>query len=404
MPKLTAGPTAFTVLGLCFALTMLGRGAAESFSVFLLPIAQAFDWDRAQVVSIYSTAALAAGLASPVVGRLFDRSGPRTVYGCGLLLLGIGFSAAPYAQALWHLQLSIGLASGLGTACLGNVTGSLLLGRWFGPRLPTAMAIVYSASGAGTLALLPLSQLLIDRLAWRGAYQVLGGAMLVLAALVLLLPWRRLAAGSATVPRPSSAAGAAEDWTLARAVRHHAFWALLSTYFFTAIGMFALSAQVVAYLVEAGFSPLEAATAWGSSGVFMVLGMLTVSLLDSVIGRRRAILLSYTLSTSGMVMLWFLGRFPSAWLLFGFLLCFGSTHGSRGPLISAAAMSIFRGRRVGEIFGAILLGSGLGAALGSWIGGLIHDWTGSYDWVIAFALLNVLLGMAPFLVVPMLRR
>lgn len=401
---LKADPAAFGVLGLCFALTMLGRGAAEAFSVFLLPISAAFGWDRAAVVSIYSLAALTAGLASPFVGRLFDRVGPRAVYGYGLLLLAAGFSLAAHGQALWQLQLCIGFVAGLGTACLGNVVGSLLLGRWFGPRLPAAMAVVYSASGAGTLALLPLSQLLIDRMGWRGAYQALGIAMGALALLVLLLPWRRLSAGSADVARPTAAAGGAVDWTLASALRHHAFWALFSTYFFTAVGMFSLSAQVVAYLVESGFTPLEAAAAWGSSGVFMVLGMLTVSLLDALIGRRRAILLSYGLSTSGMVMLWLLARYPSGWLLFGFLLCFGSTHGSRGPLISATAINLFRGRRVGEIFGAILLGSGLGAALGSWCGGLIHDWTGSYEAVIGFALASVLIGMAPFLLVPLLRR
>jgi hypothetical protein len=67
-------------------------------------------------------------------------------------------------------------------------------------------------------------------------------------------------------------------------------------------------------------------------------------------------------------------------------------------------MNIFRGKRVGTILGAISLGSGLGAALGSWSGGLILDWSGSYDPMIAFALVNVLLGMAPFLIVPALRR
>ena len=103
-------------------------------------------------------------------------------------------------------------------------------------------------------------------------------------------------------------------------------------------------------------------------------------------------------------MLWFLRTYPSVWLLIGFLFCFGSTLGSRGPLISATAMGIFRGEGVGTIFGAISLGAGLGSALGSWSGGLIHDWTNSYDLVIAFALINLFLGMAPFLVVPTLRR
>jgi hypothetical protein len=94
--------TALAVLSLCFALSMLGRGAGDAFTV---------------------------------------------VYGLGLLLLGAGFSLAAFSQALWQLQLCVGLAAGLGAACLGNVTNSLLLGRWFGRRLPTAMAVVYSAAG-----------------------------------------------------------------------------------------------------------------------------------------------------------------------------------------------------------------------------------------------------------------
>ena len=77
--------------------------------------------------------------------------------------------------------------------------------------------------------------------------------------------------------------------------------------------------------------------------------------------------------------------------------------GSRGPLITATAMKIFRGERVGTIYGTISIGSGLGSAFGSWCGGLIHDWTHSYDPLIAFALVSVVLGMIPFLVVPALR-
>jgi predicted MFS family arabinose efflux permease len=195
-----------------------------------------------------------------------------------------------------------------------------------------------------------------------------------------------------------------ENWTLGSAMRHPAFWGLFSTYFFTAVGMYAISVQVVAYLVEAGFPALFAATAWGFSGVLLVVGMVSVSLLDAWLGRRGAILLAYGLSVSGIIMLWLLGRYPSVWLLIGFVCCFGSTLGSRGPLISATAMSIFQGNRVGTIFGAISLGSGLGAALGSWSGGLILDWSGGYDAMIAFALVNVLLGMAPFLILPELRR
>ena len=395
---------ALNVLALCFALSVLGRGLGESFTVFLKPISENFGWDRAQVVSVYSLAALAGGLASPLIGRLFDRSGPRAVYSLGLILLGGAFLTAAHAQQLWQFQLSLGLCVGLGIAFIGNVPNSILLGRWFGPRLPTAMAIVYSATGAGVLILLPASQILIDQIGWRGAYQIFGAAALFLLLPLLVLPWRMFSAGSPHLARSAAADFVDEGWTLLSAMRHHAFWALFSTFFFTAIGMYAIAPQVVAYLIDAGFPPLQAATAWGFSGVVLLFGMLGVSSLDGIIGRRPSVLLSYAVSIVGIVLFWLLQWYPNFWMLTGFVVCFGSMIGSRGPLLTATAMKIFRGERVGTIYGTISIGSGLGSAFGSWSGGLIHDWSHSYNPLIAFSLVSVLLGMIPFLVVPALRR
>lgn len=395
---------ALNVLALCFALSVLGRGLGESFTVFLLPISQSSGWDRAEVISIYSLAALAGGLAAPIIGRLFDRSGPRTVYTLGLALLGGAFLCAAYAQQLWQFQLTLGLCAGLGIACIGNVPNSIMLGRWFGPKLPTAMSVVYSAAGAGVLLLLPLSQILIDRFGWRGAYQIFGGTALVLLLPLLFLPWKLFASGSPTLKKSVAAEMIDEGWTLLSAMRHHAFWALFSTFFFTAVGMFALSAQIVAYLVDAGFPPLQAATAWGFSGVVLLFGMLGVTWLDGVIGRRRSVLFSYALSIIGIGLLWLLKTYPNVWLLTAFVVTFGSMIGSRGPLITATAMKIFRGERVGTIYGTITIGSGLGSSFGSWAGGLIHDMTGSYDALLLFALVSVILGMIPFLVIRALRE
>jgi MFS family permease len=395
---------ALNVLALCFALSVMGRGLGESFTVFLKPISESFGWDRAQIVSVYSLTWFASGLTAPLVGRLFDRSGPRTVYSLGMFLLGASFLTASRAQYLWQFQLSIGLCVGIGIAFIGNVPNSILLGRWFGQRLPTAMAILYSAAGGGILLLLPASQILIDHLSWRGAYQIFGIAALCLLVPLLLLPWCLFSSGSPHIVKKADPDFIDQGWTLLSAMRHHAFWALFSTFFFTSVGMYAIAAQIVAYLIDAGFPPLQAATAWGFSGVVLLFGMLGVTSLDAVIGRRPSVLISYAISIVGIILLWLLQWHPNFWILTGFVICFGSMIGSRGPLITATAMNIFRGKRVGTIYGTISIGSGLGSALGSWSGGLIHDFTSSYNPVIAFSLVSVVLGMIPFLFVPALRR
>jgi MFS family permease len=132
--------------------------------------------------------------------------------------------------------------------------------------------------------------------------------------------------------------------------------------------------------------------------------MIGVTQLDRIIGRRPSVLISYAISIVGIGLLWLLQWYPNFWLLTAFVVSFGSMIGSRGPLLTATAMKIFRGERVGTIYGTISIGSGLGSAFGSWGGGLIHDWTHSYNPLIVFSLAAVFLGMIPFLVVPALRR
>src|SRR5215470_8223788 len=119
-----AGFAAFAVLAVCFLLSALGRGLGQSFTVFLLPISETFGWNRGQIISVYSVASLATAVASPLVGRMFDRFGPRVVYSLGLIVLAGALLVGAYGQQLWQLQLSLGLCVGLGIAGIGLVPNS----------------------------------------------------------------------------------------------------------------------------------------------------------------------------------------------------------------------------------------------------------------------------------------
>jgi MFS family permease len=397
-----ARTTAAAVLATCFAMNLLARGASETFAVFLLPLEQEFQSSRSQLTGIYSVFMLVHGIAAPVMGSVFDRYGPRISYGVGLACFALAYLLAARAQSLWQLTLSLGALVGIGAAALSMVTASGLIARWFRGRLGTAMGLAYAGYGVGVMLLVPASQMLIARHGWRDAYNVLGIALLLCVPVFLALPWTRWSAGRDA--RATASAGAwRTPWTLRAAARDGAFWGLFAVFFFTAAAIYSTTVQAVVYLVDTGFTALQAATAFGAIGVLSTAGMGSAGWLADRIGRRRSVAISFSLTIAGVIMLMALSRAPGLWLLGTAVFCFGLSAGSRGPVISTLAAELFPGGGLGAIFGAVTLGMGMGAALGSWASGALFDVTGNYLAGFLFATATAALGLAQFWLVPALR-
>ena len=92
--------TAIAVLAVAFVFNVLGRGAGETYAVFLLPLEREFGWSRSQLTSVYSVYLLVGGLIAPLVGTLFDRIGPRAVYTAGLACLAAAYLLAGTLSSL----------------------------------------------------------------------------------------------------------------------------------------------------------------------------------------------------------------------------------------------------------------------------------------------------------------
>jgi MFS family permease len=396
-PARSAHATALGVLALCTSINLVSRGIIESFAVFLLPLAREFQAERASLTGVYSVYMLAHGLSAPAVGVLFDRLGARAVYCAGVTCFALAYLFASAAASLWQIYVALGLMAGMGTAAIGTTPSSALVSRWFGPRLPRAMAMLYAALGIGVLVLAPASQWLIDTWGWRTAYRVLAGVVLLLLPVLLLAPWRTIEAGHpqyATAGRGGRAR--AVQWNLGRALRERAFWALAGAFFVTAVSTYAINVQAVAYLVEVGFSPLQAASIYGAAGVMSLLGMFGSGMLSERFGERRIATLSYSCTIAGICALALLQWQALGAAVLAFILLFGSMQGSRGPLIATVVARLFAGSGVGSIYGGLALAMGLGGAAGSWGAGLLHDLTGGYNAGFALGAVGAVAGIALF--------
>ncbi|MFI5000872.1 MAG: MFS transporter [Reyranellales bacterium] len=381
------------LVALCFALGVASRSISDTFAVFVPALQQAFDASRSSVTVVYSFALLAGGTGAPLAGWIVDRFGLRTLTVVGMSAAALATLSASKATEIWHLYLGLGIVMGFGGASLSGVLNSSILVRWFpANRLGVALAVAWSASGVGAIVMLPLAQHIIATSGWRQAYFVFSLVSAAFIPLLLVLPWRRIAQGAPGLARLHAASGAGP--TVGEAVREWPFWALTFSFGLTSIGIFSLVPQAMVYLLERGMDGAYAARALAVAGFLTPLGMVGFSWLADRGGRRIAAILAYACSIAGIGALALVrGPTDDLWLWL-YVLLFGGSMGSRGPMISTLATLRYRGANFGRIYGLISIGMGLGGFLGAWIGGLLHDFTGGYAAVMIVAAAALVLAAA----------
>ena len=374
------------LVALCFALGVASRSISDSFAVFVPALQAEFNASRSAVTVIYSFALLMGGIGAPIAGWILDRFGLRVLTVTGMCAASLATASASQAGALWHLYLGLGLVMGFGASAVAGVLSSALVSRWFPPhRLGVAMAVAWSASGVGAIVVFPLAQHMIVVSGWRHAELIFSMVSAAFIPLLLVLPWRRIERGVADVSPQRVGGGASSGPTVGEAIRDWPFWALTSSFGLTSVGIFALVPQAMVYLLERGLDGAFAARALAVAGFLTPLGMIGFSWLADRGGRRIAALLAYACSIGGVGALALVRGPHDEIFLWAYVVLFGGSMGSRGPMISTLAALRYRGAHFGRIYGLITIGTGVGGFMGAWTGGLLHDFTNGYAAVLVFS-------------------
>jgi MFS family permease len=365
----------WAALATSFLMVVLVQGISNSFSVFLLPLSDELGGFRSAAAAAFSVHNLAVGLVATVVDRLMERFGERPVLAMGAVVLGAGVGLAGRATSPVELLFWFGVVAGVGAGFLGSVAQTVMLNRWFPTARGAVNGIALSGMGLGIFLFAPLSAFLIARVGWRMAFATLGvGTALLLVPTAVLTPPRP--------PEPAGAASAgsvpARDERLGPILGTAQFWCFAAAFFFTPISNFMVTTHQVAHLVEAGFDASRAAAAFGLVGLLSAVGRVGFGTLSDRWGRVPAALLSYAATAGGTLALLLLAPGAPKWLLWAYVLPFGLTLGARGPIVAALTADVYRGRSYGAVLGLITLGNRLGSAIGPWLGGVLHDLTGSY--------------------------
>ncbi|WP_165838854.1 MFS transporter [Roseicella frigidaeris] len=390
---------AWLTLAAAFLAFTVGASVMHSYTVFLLAFVADFGWSRAESSVAYSVGQLVGGLSSPLIGTMVDALGARRMVLLGGTLLVVGLIGSAHAEALWQMVFLYGVVITFGANCIGLLVFVPLVSRLFARRRGMAISVLQSANAFGRAASAPASQVTIEALGWRGAYLAAAAV-----AAAVLLPLAALFGGRrAEAARAAAGGGGAVErpWTLAEAIRTPQFWLLFLVYMLTSIGSFLVSLHQIAFAVDVGFDPLYAAGVLGMGSFLAMPGVVATGTLSDYIGREYSALLAYGISIIGVFCALAITG-PGDHLLLWLHACFfGLTWGARGPAITAKTADLFPGPRLGTILGVITIGSGLGAAIGSWAAGFIFDVSGSYRVAFIGSILAYALGSLAFY---MLRR
>ncbi len=395
-----------------FTITIVAYAMRNTFSVFYPVIVSDFGWTRGSTALMFSLALLSYGLFAPVAGTLADRYRPRYVLALGGVVVGGGLALLSLASSVWHFYLIYGVLVAIGTSLIGITPLMSVLSHWFGSRLSgTAFGILGSGFGV-SLVSAPLFQWLIAGHGWRAAYVIIGLSATTVIVPVSILLMRRSPQQQALLDQEAArVAGHKEStssleythqWTAREAMRTHMFKLFLF------IGMcdmgFALQVVIghqVYFLQDVGFDPMVAAQVFSVFGIAVAAGNLS-SLLSDRFGRAPFFLAGCLSAAAAMFLLLVLRNPDSTVVPLLFAVLSGWGLGVSGPTCYAALADRFHGRNYGAIQGVMILFVSLGAAVGPWTGGWLHDLTGSYR--STFILVQALLLTAAALFVVVMRQ
>jgi MFS family permease len=375
-PVLIAG---CTILMISFAIR-------ASFGVFQIPIAEEFNWPRAEFSLAIAIQNLAWGIGQPLFGALAEKMGDRRaiiigalVYAAGLVLSS--FAVSPEAHQLYEVLVGFGIA-GTGFGVILAVVGRASSDA----NRSMSLAIATAAGSAGQVFGAPVAEWMLGFLSWQSVFLVF--AVTILAALVMLPLMRS--------PAPAGRAELEDSMgtILVRAFRDPSYTLIFLGFFSCGYQLAFITAHFPALVTEMCGPILP-------GGVLHNIGITTTSALGAV-----AISLIGLANIGGTLMAGWLGnRYSKKYLLAGiytartlvaaafiltpitpgtvllFSVAMGSLWLATVPLTSGLVAHLYGLRYMGTLYGIVFFSHQLGSFLGVWLGGRLYDVTGDYTLV-----------------------
>ncbi|MEO5756501.1 MAG: MFS transporter [Mesorhizobium sp.] len=381
---------AFVVVGVIFLCLLIAAGLRSAPSVMMLPLENSFGWRRDVVSLAAGMGILLYGLTGPFAAALMERIGLRRTVLASLVVMSASTALSLLMTKPWHLFITWGVFSGIGSGAVASVLGATIVNRWFKTNRGLVMGLMSASSATGMLIFLPLIASLAQSGGWQPVVVTVAIATAALIPLVwLLVPERpasigmvRYGAEADDVPPTSPASQgnflAHTLGTLRRAAGTRVFWYLFATFFvcgFTTNGL--VGTHLIAFCGDMGIGEVQAAGLLSMMGIFDLIGTTLSGWLTDRYDPRKLLGVYYAIRGLSLIYLPYSGFSATSLVIFAVL--YGLDWIATVPPTLRLANEAFGDRSGPIVFGWIVAGHQVGAATAAAFGGTMRELQGNYE-------------------------
>ena len=347
-------------------------GLRQSLGLFMRPMTLDLGISAATFGFSIALQNIVWGLSQPFVGAAADRYGPRPVLMATALTYALGLALMVYAAAFPGALYIAGFLAGIGTA--GTGFGVLIgtVSRATPPeKRSQTVGLVAAAGSLGTMVIAPLGGWLIDGFGWQAAmlaFAAIAGSMAILS-----LPIREQAVSDGNLSKVNQKLGEA----LREAIGHRGYLFMTLAFFACGFQLVFITTHLPAYLQLCGVAPGVAASALGLIGLFNAVGTYLFGLLGARYSQKHLLALIYLLRT--LIIVAFLLAPISAASTLVFAAAMGFLWLGVAPLVTGIIGRVFGLTHFNTLYGIVFLSHQVGSFFGAWMGGLVFDRFGNYN-------------------------
>lgn len=360
------------VLICAVGIILFAYGGRQSMGMFVRPVSEALALGGVSVMSFATGLQLLIyGCAAPFLGAAADRWGPVRVLILSGLLYAFGLYMMSQSTSEFGLVLNVGVFMGLGSAGIALPMLLSIVGRVAPEKWRTFwLGIVVSGGTAGQMLIVPLSHYMITSRGWVFATIALATMALMVVPFSLAISH---AAKGVLMKKDTQSLGEA----IREAGGHGGFWLLTIAFFVCGFQVQFINNHLENYLNGTIVGGAMAATAIAFIGFFNMLGTQASGFLGGFM--RKKYLLAFIYSARSLVFLiFFLVPVSKASVLI-FACSVGILWLATVPLTSGIVAQVFGPRYLATLYGVVFLSHQVGSFTSVFLGGVIYDHTGSYD-------------------------